>query len=189
MARSKQAFVKDLGAFFSFSRSFGLKSEGQGLTSETTFQRWRAGIVGRVPFALGDGFGMVTLDASYGSWSFEIDDSNRIGAAAPSVAYDIIRLGVGGRVPLGKPILLAGFGYDLVLSSGPFEDRFPNASAGGIDARLGAAWPLAEVLEARAWFEYTRFFFNLQPEPDDRAVAGGALDQYFGLHLELGLFL
>jgi hypothetical protein len=189
MARSNQAVLKDLGVFFSFSRSFGLKSEGEGLSSETTFQRWRAGIEGRLPFALGDNFGMVTFDASYGNTSFEIDDSNRIGAAAPSVKYDILRLGIGGRVPLGKPVLLGGFGYQLVLGSGPFEDRFPHASAGGIDARLGAALPLAEVLEARLWFEYTRFFFNLQPEPDDRAVAGGALDQYFGLHLELGLFL
>jgi hypothetical protein len=189
LARSGTPFAKDLGVLGSYSRSFGLKSKGEGLVSDTLFERWRAGLAGRIPFALGDRFGLVTLDASYGRWTFDVTPSNPVAAAAPSVAYDLLRAGLGARLPLGEPILLAGFGYQHVLGSGDFEERFPQARAGGIDAKLGAALPIAAMLEGRLWLEYTRFFFDLRPELDDPGVAGGALDEYFGIHLELGLFL
>ena len=38
-------------------------------------------------------------------------------------------------------------------------------------------------LEGRIVFDYERYFYAFQPIPGDAYVAGGALDQFFGVRL------
>jgi hypothetical protein len=91
-------------------------------------------------------------------------------------------------VPLGRFAVVAGLDYLGVVSAGKIADRFPRSSVGGVAAELGARVTILRGLEARAGARYTRFFYDLAPEPGDPLVAGGALDQLGYATLGLAYF-
>ena len=74
-------------------------------------------------------------------------------------------------------------GYRIVVSS--VQSLFPHVAAGGFDASIGAAVPLGIGFELRATFDYQHYFFAMNPNPGDRYILGGALDQYIGGTLSL----
>ena len=59
----------------------------------------------------------------------------------------------------------------------------PGATVGGVDATLGIALPFARAFEGRLSATYTRYFYTFHPIPGDAFVAGGALDEFFGITL------
>jgi hypothetical protein len=70
-----------------------------------------------------------------------------------------------------------------MMSSGVFGTKFPHATVGGVDAKVGGSYAFMPWLEARASFTYTRVFSSMHPTVEDAQagypIAGGALDQYY----------
>jgi len=89
-----------------------------------------------------------------------------------------VRGGADARLPFDKAAFLASAGYMYILSSGQFGEKFPRATIGGVDVKVGGSYALTPMLELRGTATYTRIFSTLNPVPGDYWVAGGALDQY-----------
>jgi hypothetical protein len=164
-----------LGATASYARAFGLASEESGGTRvSTSWQAFALGLRERLP--IGSAF-VVGIDAGYGDTSFAFADPIQPAAQLPSVHYKVLRGGLDGRYVHGDLSLRAGAGYLDVLSTGDFAALFPRASLAGIDASLGVSDQIAPAIELSLDLVYTRFFYNLSPQPGDPYVAGGALDE------------
>lgn len=185
LARTHVPILRRFGLIGAFATSIALESAlPGGQTLPTTFRRWRVGGRGSAP--LGAGTSALGIEATWGAWGFRFDGG---GDALPDADYRVTRLGLDLRLDAGAVALLLGAGYGLVRSAGPMDARFPRMDAGVVDGRLGLAVPLVPRLEARVWGEYTRYFFTLNPEPGDRFVAGGALDQFATVHLDAAFSL
>jgi hypothetical protein len=126
----------------------------------------------------------------YGSQSFSIASSGDMPAPDfPGVNYRYLRAGLGVSAPLwSRYSIAAAAGYRQVLSSGQIEsdDFFPRSSARAFDADLELSAALAWGFDVRVGAALERYGHDLQPEPGDARVAGGALDQYLRLFLRLG---
>jgi len=165
----------ELGATAYYSRAFGLGSEDSGGTSvSTSWQAFALGLRERLP--LGTSF-ILGINAGYGDTSFEFDDPVRSAAQLPSVHYKFLRGGLDGRFVRGDLSVHAAAGYLDVLSTGDLAALFPRASVGGVEAGLGISDQVAPAVELSLDVAYTRFFYSLLPEPGDKYVAGGALDE------------
>ena len=184
LSRTHVPILRRLALLGSFSTSLGLSSSIPGGGSvATTFRRWRAGA--RLSAPLGER-SHVGAEVTYGAWSF-LFDSDR--DDLPDASYRVLRGGLDLRLDSGSVALLLGAGFGPLRGAGPMEDRFPRLSGGALDARLGVAIPVHSRLEARVWSDYTRNFLTLNPEPGDRFIAGGALDQSVTVHLDAALSL
>ena len=167
----------DIGVVGSYARAFALGSSAAGVGAvDTTWWRFHAGGVVRLrlpSIVLG-------LGGAYGGETFDFGASS-IDTQTPAVAYRFARISVDARVPLGRFALLASAGYDVVLSAGSVADRFPHAKVGGVEATLGATYRVTRAIEVFAGASYRRFFYAMHPVPGDALVAGGALDELYGL--------
>jgi hypothetical protein len=102
-------------------------------------------------------------------------------AQALSITYLSLRPAIALRVMVIERLwILAEGGYRIVLGTGDLKTMFPRSSSGGFDVAVGGAVPIAAGFEARATFDYAHYFFSMNPQPGDRYVLGGALDQYIG---------
>lgn len=183
LARGALPVLSDLGVALSYARAVGLDSKGDGgARISTSWSRLHAGLKGRLRPA---GQGGPVLFATGGlCWiDFDLASTGDPSRDAVSVSYVSLRVGLDGRVPVGPVALEAGAGYQAPLSTGALASHFREPSAGGVDLRLAVAVPFAPGLEARAGASYTRFFYDFDSEPGDPYVAGGALDQFYGVHL------
>ncbi len=176
--------LRDVGVVAGYTQAFALQSASSDIGStQTHWSRYYAG--GRVRLRTGQGFAPVlALTAAYGSESFEFTAYDP-SANFPSVAYRFVRMSADVRVPLGRVALFCNGGYLDVLSAGDVGSRFPKASVGGVQAELGAGFRIVPGLETRLSGSYRRFFYSMNPTPGDSFVAGGALDQFFGLQASL----
>ena len=161
-----------------YDRSVGMQSAlPDGSTTGTSYDRWEAGArVERTPSA-GSALGLVGVVASYGVTRFLLDEAT--GAKVlPEAGYGSISLvGDASVRVLGCSLgLAAGGGH--VPQAGVTGRRFPHASGGVARAAASLTVPLATRISAQVRGEYERFFLTMNPEPGDRFVAGGALDQY-----------
>jgi hypothetical protein len=167
--------VNGLGATASYARAFGLSSEESGGTRvSTSWQSFALALRERLP--IGSAW-ILGIDMGYGDTSFAFADPIQAAAQLPSVHYKVLRGGLDGRYHQGDLSVRAGAGYLDVLSTGDFAALFPRASLGGIDASLGVADQIGPGLELSLDVAYTRFFYDLSPQPGDAYVAGGALDE------------
>jgi hypothetical protein len=136
--------------------------------------------------------GPVSLAAAldFGQQSFSIESRGDMAAPDfPAVEYRYLRAGLGAAAPLwSRYSVAAAVGYRHVLSSGEIEsaDFFPRATARALDVELEIAAALLWGFDVRLGAALERYGHDLQPEPGDSKVAGGALDQYPRLHLRLG---
>jgi len=167
----------DVGIVGAYARAFALGSSATGVGSvDTTWWRFHAGGVMRVRtpsvvFALGSAYGAETFDFG----------SSPIDAQAPGVAYRFLRVSGDARIPLGRFAILAGAGYDALFSTGSVADRFRRATVGGVEGTLGVTFRVTRSIEAALGASYRRFFYAMHPVPGDALVAGGALDELYGL--------
>ena len=127
----------------------------------------------------------------YGSESFNVDAAGSdYESMVPAVGYRYVRPGVSGRMAfLGNYAAELSIGYRHVLSLGEVtsEAYFPSASARGFDIEGQVSYALPWYnLDVRAGAGLEQYGFDLNPEPGDTRVAGGATDRYPRLFLRVG---
>ncbi|MBU8894651.1 hypothetical protein KRR26_03505 [Corallococcus sp. M34] len=184
-----------LGLTGGMERSLVLHSTGAtGATRyPTVASEWRVGLRYVLPLDSG-GRSAVDFSGTYGQHAFRIDpaeDGSRP-ADVPNVAYDEVGVDVGLRMAVTRKVEVgARVGYLLPLGAGELssDEWFPHTSMGGITASLGLAYRLTQNLDVRLSTELKRYFFKFKPEVGDSRVAGGAVDQYPGLALQVGFRL
>ncbi|MBJ6762229.1 hypothetical protein JGU66_15760 [Myxococcaceae bacterium JPH2] len=187
--------ITRLGLTGGLERSLVLHSTGAtGATRyPTVASEWRVGLRYVLPL---DSAGRSAVDFSgtYGQHAFRIDpaeDGSRP-VDVPNVAYDEVGLDVGLRMEVTRKVEVgARVGYLLPFGAGELssDEWFPHTSMGGITASLGLAYRLTQNLDVRLSTELKRYFFKFKPEVGDSRVAGGAVDQYPGLALQVGFRL
>jgi hypothetical protein len=181
LAASGTPIVRDIGLVgrFGTSLSFDSKTQSCDQSAKGTWSRYAVGARGRIHAGDGPGHVLVGIEAMYGDSKFEFTGTDALVASIPSIDYKYIRGGADVRIPFGAFALLGGAGYVNILSTGPFGDKFPHATLGGVDAKIAATYRVAQNVELLASGDYLRVFSKLNPRPGETFVAGGALDQYF----------
>lgn len=175
-------FVKELGLHGSYGRAFALGSEVEGGGRlETSWDRFSWGL--RYRHSFGDGLPVLGLGAGLGGLGFHFEGGEGLEGELPDVGYLFRRAGVDARFPGERSSVTLGLSYLDVFSGGEVQDRFPGATADGLEATVGGSYSVSGGLEARLALSYTRFFYVMSPEVGDTHVAGGALDEYVGLQL------
>ncbi len=119
------------------------------------------------------------VTAGYGQQRFEIS-GDEAAPLLPDVAYEYLRVAAEAELRFGEFRAGAELGKRFVLATGELETPawFPHVSPDAIDARAFVGHALLEDLELRAGVAIVRYFFAMNPQPDDVRVAGGAVDQY-----------
>jgi hypothetical protein len=173
-------FAKDVGLVGGYGEAlpWDSKTRAGDQSANASWSRFYVG--GRARFRVGETKTdpLVGIQGTYGEWKFLFSGNAPVVSQVPAVDYKFVRLGGDVRVPVGPVALLANAGALYVLSAGPFSDRFPRATIGGLDVLLGGAYSFLPWLEARATVAYTRVFSSVHPQPGNNYAVGGALDQY-----------
>ncbi|RYZ36475.1 MAG: hypothetical protein EOO71_31670 [Myxococcaceae bacterium] len=191
LARFKQGALARLGITGSIDQSFGLKSTGStGAVSYPTVAReWQAGLRYLMPFGQGERYGF-EVTGTYGMNTFRIDPVNdERPLDLPNVEYQTAGLTLGLRAELTQKLdFNFRLGYLHPLSAGELNSDtwFPNASMGAITGSASVAYRLNSFLDVRLKADLRRYFFKFNPDVGDPYIAGGAVDQYPGLSLQLG---
>jgi hypothetical protein len=167
-----------LVARFATALPFESKTKDGSRSATGTWTRYSFGVRGRILAGDKPDAPQIGLEGTYGDWHFAFSGDDPIVSDVPGVHYKYVRGGADLRVPFDKAALIAGAGYMYILSAGQFSEKFPHATIGGVDAKVGGSYGITPMLELRATATYTRIFSTLNPVPGDYWVAGGALDQY-----------
>lgn len=186
-------FTRGWGANFGIATSFdmavGISSvAADGTRYGTSALRFRLGALARIPV------GPMELRPTFGlglqTFAIAAGASGTAKPTVPDVRYTNLRIGLGTRTKVIGPLsVLAGFAYDAPLAVGEIRTAyFPRLSVGGLDAHLGAAVGFGPV-EVKLLGDYNRYWYSLKPEVGDKYVAGGALDDGFGIMLTVGFVL
>ncbi|RKH63449.1 hypothetical protein [Corallococcus aberystwythensis] len=191
LAPFQQGALARLGLTGSIDQSFGLKSTGStgAVSYPTTAREWTAGLRYVMPFGQAERYGF-EVSGTYGMNTFRIDavDGERP-LDLPNVEYKTAGLTLGLRAALSEKFdFNFRLGYQHPLDSGELSSDtwFPRMSAGAVTGSASLAYRLNRVLDVRLKADLRRYFFKFNPEPGDPYVAGGAVDQYPGLSLQLG---
>ncbi|TSC26714.1 hypothetical protein [Corallococcus sp. Z5C101001] len=191
LARLKTGALARLGITGAIDQSFGLKSTGStgAVSFPTVAREWQAGLRYVVPFGARDRYGF-EITGTYGMNTFRVDavDGERP-VDLPNVEYKTAGLGLGLRAELTEKLdFNFRLGYLHPLDSGELSSDawFPRMSAGAVTGSAMVAYRLNRFLDVRLKADLRRYFFKFNPEPGDPYVAGGAVDQYPGLSLQLG---
>ncbi|MBN8232496.1 hypothetical protein JYK02_33770 [Corallococcus macrosporus] len=191
LAPFQKGALARLGLTGSIDQSFGLKSTGStgAVSYPTTAREWTAGLRYVMPFGQADRYGF-EVTGTYGMNTFRIDavDGERP-LDLPNVEYKTAGLGLGLRAALSEKFdFNFRLGYQHPLDSGELSSDtwFPRMSAGAVTGSATLAYRLNRILDVRLKADLRRYFFKFNPEPGDPYVAGGAVDQYPGLSLQLG---
>ncbi|MDI3283021.1 hypothetical protein [Polyangium sp. 15x6] len=177
--------LRDLGISAGYARAFGLQSATEGGEPvSTVYQRITAALKYRIPLSRPTGPVIGVLGGV--RWqTFAIDAPGALGDQVANVDYLAIRAGVDGWIPIGPVAAILGFEWLEPLTTGAVYDRFSGPKVHGITAAAGLAVRFASGLQIRLTGHYDRFFSDFDPVLGDAYVAGGALDQYFGVRLGL----
>jgi hypothetical protein len=172
-----------------FTLLFG-SSDSQGRTYPTLAYNFNAGLrtrlwlLDRIDIGLLLGFSMQ---------NFSIDRSAVMLAPAEGIAnttYMGLRAGLTGRAQIIERFAVtAGSTWQYVLSGGEItsSEYFSRASVMAVDFSLGGAVALAKGLEVRLSADWRRYFFAMNPMPGDPLVAGGAVDDNYGLTASIAI--
>lgn len=177
----KKGALRDVGFDVSYQRALYLSSATpEGMNVDSTWSRLEAVALWRLRARKTTG-PLVTLGGGFGLHDFTFDEGTGIDDELPNVSYSYLRVGAGLIFPSGR----WSFGVDAawmpVLGGGDLMERFPQATAQGVDVRAIAVIKLARQWDLRIGLDYMRYFYDMKPEPGDQYVAGGALDEFFVL--------
>lgn len=192
LARSSARLARGLGLTADAQSAPSFDSTmSDGARLRTAWTRFGAALRYSIALASSPRAAAIGVSAGYGREALRfserpIDTGNQL----PEVRYDFGRAALDARVPIGPVTARAEAAYLHVFDMAGLASRFREASARGVEGRLGVGVPFARVpgvgrVEGRVSGTYTRFFYDFTPVPGDRFVAGGALDEMFGG--ELGL--
>jgi hypothetical protein len=186
-ARSGSGAV-DVGLAGAFAQSFAAESAvPKGPALGTTWSQFDAGARARFRTG-GEKSPVLGASAAYGGVDFTFSDAGSLAREIPESSYRFVRGGVDVRVPIARFAITAAGDYLGVMTAGAAADRFPHATTRGVAMRAGLGATIVTGLEARIGAQYTRFIYTLAPQPGDRYVAGGALDQIGNVTLGLAYF-
>ncbi|MDI1449123.1 hypothetical protein [Polyangium sp. 6x1] len=177
--------LRDLGLSFGYARAFGLQSATEGGEPVgTLYQRLTGALKYRIPISrpMGPVIGVL---GGFRLQTFEVDAPGALGEQVANVNYMAIRAGVDGWIPIGPVAAMVGFEWLEPLATGAVYDRFSGPKVHGITATAGLAVRFESGLQIRLTGHYDRFFSDFDPVLGDAYVAGGALDQFFGVRLGL----
>jgi hypothetical protein len=172
-----------------FTLLFG-SSDSQGRTYPTLAYNFNAGLrtrlwlLDRIDIGLLLGFSMQ---------NFSIDRSAVMLAPAEGIAnttYMGLRAGLTGRAQIIERFAVtAGSTWQYVLSGGQItsSEYFSRATVMAVDFSLGGAVALAKGLEVRLSADWRRYFFAMNPMPGDPLIAGGAVDDNYGLTASIAI--
>ena len=141
---------------------------------------WAAGLIYRLSF----GPVRLRFGAGVGGQAFAIAGTDQL----PKVAYLFARFHLAGAIEVARGLdVEVGFAWRHLLGVGELSNAewFSRSTGAGLDGRLGVAYRFTEMWAVHLSFDLRRYFFSLNPEPGDRWIAGGALDQYLGGNLRV----
>ena len=141
------------------------------------------------------GVGPLAIGPSVG-WSlvrFSLADADS-GAdpGVPDVLYSGPRFGGELSLRAGDDLTLFVAGaFVLVLEAGEIisADWFYTGKVNGLTASFGGRYRVAGLIAIGIEAEYQHYFYDFDPEPSDRFIAGGALDQMVTISLAVDLVL
>jgi hypothetical protein len=90
-------------------------------------------------------------------------------------------VGADAEIALGRFGVGASAAYLAVSSAGPLADRFKQASVGGVELGGAVSYAVTPSWRAGAQLSYRRFSYSMSAAPGDALVAGGAVDELYGL--------
>ena len=165
-------------------------SEGDGIEVSNPWRQWRVGPKMRFDFPWFLGDLSLTYNELRSTFSVGPGEDLDVENELPGVHYRGIRLGVGGRLEFSWLSFSSAAGMTFLVRGGHVGNgMFPNASKGMFDISLGASRHIFWGIEFKAGLTYTHVYYDLQPEPGDEFVAGGALDQYLTFTFGVGYVL
>jgi hypothetical protein len=184
--------IGNLGAELELQQGFAISSTLSGGQSyANTVHDYAGGVRYRFPFATSDD---VYLSFTGGEDAFTFSGANRPTLPIPDTIYHYIRPGAGIHLLLGGLITvgLSG-GYRVVLNAGgpqlsdPQTGLFPHLTVAGADGQLVGGYKISDLLEARVGVEWRRYWFNMHSQMNDRAIAGGMVDQSLAVTARIAL--
>jgi hypothetical protein len=120
-------------------------------------------------------------------WSVDTFSTD-FAAPVPDVSYHAVRVGTAVQTPVSRRATLgASMDYLDVLSMGRLGDgdRFPRATASGIDVALRAGYEVTDGLEIWGTVGLRRYGFDMKAQAGDRLIVGGAIDEYASVAMGL----
>jgi hypothetical protein len=178
-----------LGFFASYNKVIASSRDADGNVYKTDAFSWLLGARSR--------FGSPTLQfepsIAYGRDVFRIESSvaTQQVQVAP-VDYQHARIGGGVRLPFGTSggIFSAGGYYLHLFSAGDILDRskyFEGKAIGGqAFALVTIPLDMVKGLDLGIGADFRRIAFAFVADPNAARIAGGAVDQYLGLHVAVG---
>jgi hypothetical protein len=158
-----------------------------------TVHDYAGGLRYRIPFA---GANDIYLSFTGGEDAFTFGGANRPTLPIPDTIYHYIRPGLGMHFLMGGVFSLAlSGGYRAVLNGGgpqisdPQTGLFPHLTVAGADGEIVAGYRIGGTLEARAGVEWRRYWFNMHSQMNDRAIAGGMVDQSFAFTARIAIII
>ena len=170
--------MRNLGLAASLESSLGAQTQNaEGGALPTRYLSYRAGVRARLPFTIGQ----VLLGADYGEQRFDLDLPEPL--FSPKAAYGYLRPSIAGRVELGRFSVLLSAAYLHVtrMSGLTAPERFPNATVTAGDAAAAVGYAFDGGLELQVGADYRRFAYDMNVKEGDALIAGGAVDEYFGV--------
>jgi hypothetical protein len=138
----------------------------------------------------------IYLSFTGGEDAFTFSGVNRPTLPIPDTIYHYVRPGLGMHFLMGGLFSLGlSGGYRAVLNGGgpqladPRTGLFPHLTVAGADAEILAGYRLGQSLEARLGVEWRRYWFNMHSQMNDRAIAGGMVDQSFAVTARIALLI
>jgi hypothetical protein len=115
----------------------------------------------------------------YGRQRFEVK-GDEAAPLVPDVAYEYLRIAAEAELRVSEFLFGIELGKRFVLATGELETKpwFPHVSPDAVDLRGYVGHAIVSELDLMVGVQLTRYFFSMNPQPDDLRVAGGAVDQY-----------
>ena len=161
-----------------------------GATFPTSMREFAGGIRYRVPAGAWQIAGAVT-GGEHAFWFTSGSGADRAALDIPNTIYRFVRGGLDVRVAVTADFsIAAGAGYRHVLNQGgPIRSDFPHLSVAGVDAAVRAAYAVSRTIEARVQADVRRYFYDMHSIAGDTRIAGGAVDQYLSVAVQLAMTL
>jgi hypothetical protein len=197
-AKARVPFWQDVGLTLDYARALGIRSQSARLGAannppayvpvDTTFVRYGVGLRYRLPLTA-RAADPIVLGASvgYGAYRFGFDEGVLRPAPdleVPAASYDLVRIGVDLRAPVGPVAFLASAKYLHAFSVGMLGNRTPVGTADGVDLTIGVAVRLLPPLSLQALAQYAVLAFDLRPLAGrDGDLPGRVVDSYLAFSM------
>jgi hypothetical protein len=183
-AHFTDSFAANFGLQVRFAFAFGLTSVD---ASGARFPTKSIGYLGGARMRLPIGQHEIGFAVGFGGQTFSLQAADGDDPNIPDVNYKFVRIGADVRIGIGDLGLYGGGGWRQLLDEGQLGSMswFPRLSGGAIDVSVGVGYRFSEHIELRGTFEVARYFFSMNPQPEDPWIAGGALDRYRGGSVQL----